>query len=88
MLHKNLLDVLVHAGLTREGDAFIVPTGLSVTVYLDVADQALIVDRVVRVEIGSDIAVIVTHRKEKYAVEVASVGAVRFHPEATAAGYA
>jgi hypothetical protein len=88
MLHKNLLDVLGRGGLQRDGDAFVVPSGLSVTVYLDVGQEALIVDRVQRVEVGGEIAVVVTHRRERYAVELDAVCAVRFHPEGGGAGYA
>jgi len=88
MLHKNLLDVLGRGGLTRDGDSFVVPTGLSVTVYLDVGQEALIVDRVARLEIGTELAVVVTHRRERYAVELDSVSAIRFHPEGSGPGYA
>ena len=65
-----------------------VPSGLSVTVYLDVGDEALIVDRVTRVEVGTEIAVVITHRRERYAVELDAVSAVRFHPEGGGPGYA
>jgi hypothetical protein len=88
MLHKNLLDVLARGGLAREGEAFVVPTGLSVTVYLDIADEALIVDRVSRVEVGTEIAMVVTHRRERYACELDSICAVRFHAEGNGPGYA
>ena len=88
MLHKNLLDVLTRGGLTRDGDSFAVPAGLSVTVYLDIAEEALIVDKVARIELGAEVVAIVTARKERYAVEVEQVSAVRFHPESNGPGYA
>ena len=88
MQHKNLLDVLARGGLTRDGDAFVVPGGLSVTVYLDVGREALIVDRVIRLELGGEVATVVTHRKERYAVELDAIAAVRFHPEGGGPGYA
>jgi hypothetical protein len=88
MQHKNLLDVLAHGGLTRDGDVFNVPHGLSVTVYLDVADQALVIDRVSKVEVSAEIATVLTGRKERYAVEVTAIAAVRFQQEGNAAGYA
>jgi hypothetical protein len=88
MQHKNLLEVLAHGGLTRDGDVFNVPHGLSVTVYLDLADQTLCVDRVSKVEVNAELATITTARKERYAVELDQVTAVRFQPEGNAAGYA
>jgi hypothetical protein len=88
MLHKNLIDALGRGGLGRDGDAFVTPSGLTVTVYLRIAEEALVVDRVMRIEVGPEIAVVITHRKERYAVELDAVAAVRFHPEGTGAGYA
>lgn len=88
MLHKNLLDVLTRGGLQRDGDAFAVPPGLSVTVYLDLGEEALIVDRVTRIEVGGETSTIVTSRKERYAVELEAIRAVRFHPESAGPGYA
>lgn len=80
--------MLTHGGLTRDGDAFVVPQGLSVTVYLDVGQEALIVDRVARIEVGAELAAVVTARKERYAAELDTVRAVRFHPETVGPGYA
>ena len=88
MLHKNLLDILGRGGLQRDGDTFVVPSGLSVTVYLDVGQEALIVDRVARIEVGTEVIFVVTARKERYAVESDAISAVRFHPESNGPGYA
>jgi hypothetical protein len=88
MLHKNLIDVLARGGLTRDGDAFVVPQGLAVTVYLDIGEEALIVDRVARIEVGGEVAAVVTHRKERYAIELDGLAAVRFHSEGGGPGYA
>jgi hypothetical protein len=88
MVHKNLLDVLARGGLTKDGEAFVVPNGLSVTVYLELGHESLIVDRVQRIEVGPEVAAIVTHRKERYAFELDAFSAVRFHPEGSGAGYA
>lgn len=65
-----------------------VPSGLSVTVYLGIGQESLIVDRIARLEVGGEIAVLVTHRRERYAVELDAISAVRFHPEGGGAGYA
>lgn len=80
--------MLTQGGLTRDGDVFVVPNGLSVTVYLHVTAEALIVDRVARIELSSETASVVTHRKERYAVELDQLRAVRFHPEGSGPGYA
>ncbi len=88
MLHKNLIDALGRGGLERDGDAFITPGGVMLTVYLRIADEALVVDRVMRLEIGPEIAVVVAHRKERYVVELDAIAAIRVHPEGNAAGYA
>jgi hypothetical protein len=88
MLHKNLIDALSRGGLGRDGDAFTTPSGLTLTVYLRIADEALVVDRVVRVEVGTELATVTTYRKERYVVELDAVAAVRLHPEGNAAGYA
>ena len=60
MQHKNLLDVLARGGLGKDGDAFVTPSGLSVTVYLDLGQEALIVDRVARVEVGAEVTIVPT----------------------------
>ena len=88
MLQKNLIDVLANGGLTRDGDTFVVPSGTTVTVYLGITNEALIVDRVARIEVGGEIASIVTARKERYAVELDQIRAVRFHAEHSGPGYA
>jgi len=88
MQHKNLLDVLTRGGLGKDGDAFVVPNGLSVTVYLDLGQEALIVDRVARIEVGAEVIVVATARKERYAIEVDGITVVRFHPESNGPGYA
>jgi len=88
MLHKNLVDVLTQGGLHRDGDTFSVPANLSVTAYLDVGQESLIVDRVARLQLFAELAVITTHRKERYAVEVEAVRAIRFLPDGAGPGYA
>lgn len=88
MQHKNLVDVLTQGGLTRDGDTFVVAANQSVTAYLDVGQEALIVDRVAKIALTAEVVVITTARKERYAVELDAFRAVRFHAEGGGAGYA
>ena len=87
MQAKNLLDILGKNEFRKEGDAFHAPSGVSCSVYLGVGDDALVIDRVSTVEVAGDIATIVTLRRERYAVEVVEVRAVRVTPEASGPGY-
>jgi hypothetical protein len=56
-------------------------------VYLGFGDDALVVDRVTSIELSGEIATVVTQRRERYAVEVLEVRAVRVTPEASGPGY-
>lgn len=87
MLHKNLIEVLGGSGLTKDGDAYVVPAGLGVTVYLSLGDETLVVDRVSRLEVGAELATVATTRKERYVVELDAVTAFRFQPEGAGPGY-
>jgi hypothetical protein len=88
MLHKNLVDALTQGGLAKDGDTFVVPSNLSVTVYLDVGQESLIVDRVSRLQLQTELAIVTTHRKERYVIELDAVRAVRFLPDGAGPGYA
>ena len=87
MIHKNLLDILGRQGFTRDGDTFHLAGGHTCSVYLAYADESLILDKVNTVEITPEIAVLVTQRRERYAVELAEVRCVRVTPEPTGPGY-
>jgi len=56
-------------------------------VYLGFGDDALIIDRVSAVEIAGDVAIVVTQRKERYAVEIEEIRAIRVTPESAGPGY-
>ena len=87
MQAKNLPDILAKNDFKKDGDAFHVPAGVSCSVYLGLGDDALVIDRVTSIEIGGDVATIVTQRRERYGVEIAEVRAVRVTPEASGPGY-
>ncbi|HVK78366.1 MAG TPA: hypothetical protein VM734_33905 [Kofleriaceae bacterium] len=55
--------------------------------YLGFGDDALIIDRVSAVEIAGDVAIVVTQRKERYAVEIEEIRAIRVTPESAGPGY-
>lgn len=87
MQAKNLLDILAHTEFRKDGDIHHVPTGVSCSVYLGFGDDALVIDRVTSVEVKGDIAALVTFRRERYAVEVTEIRALRVTPEAAGPGY-
>lgn len=87
MQAKNLPDILGKNGFKKDGDAFHAPAGSSCSVYLGLGDDALVIDRVTTIELSGEIATIVTLRRERYAVEVVEVRAVRVTPEASGPGY-
>ena len=87
MIHKNLLDILARQGFTRDGDAFHLTSGHACSLYLAYADESLILDKVVAVEVTPEIAVAVTQRRERYAVELSEIRCIRVTPEPTGPGY-
>lgn len=87
MQAKNLPDILGKNGFKKDGDAFHAPAGVSCSVYLGLGDDALVVDRVSSLELAGEVVTIVTLRRERYAVEIAEVRAVRVTPEASGPGY-
>lgn len=86
MIHKNLIDILGRQGFTRDGDGFHLGSG-ACSVYLSYGDASLIVDKVTALEITEAIAVLVTQRRERYAVELSEIHCVRVTPEASGPGY-
>ncbi len=84
---KNLLDILAHNGFRKDGDTHHVPAGVSCTVYIGLGDEALVIDRVSSVETAGEVATLVTLRRERYAIEIAELRALRVIPEASGPGY-
>ena len=87
MIHKNLLDILGRQGFTRDGDHFHLTGGSACSVYLAYSEESLILDKVTGIEVTPEIAVLVTQRRERYAVELTEIRCVRMIPEATGPGY-
>jgi hypothetical protein len=81
MQHKNLLDVFTRQALTRDGDTWNVPAGVSATVYLSFDEESLIIDRVTKLEVTAELGYVVTARKERYAFELETLRALRFVSE-------
>jgi len=81
MQHKNLIDILGRQSAVRDGDAWVVPAGVQVTVYLSLDEESLIIDKVTRLELTADLAMISTQRRERYAVELEGIRALRFHTD-------
>ncbi|MCL4224042.1 MAG: hypothetical protein KJZ91_06150 [Myxococcales bacterium] len=55
--------------------------------YLGLTDEPLVIDRVATIETAGEVAAIITQRRERYAVEIAEIRAVRITPEASGPGY-
>jgi hypothetical protein len=87
MQAKNLLDILLRNDFRKDGDTHHVAGGVTCSVYLGFGDDALVIDRVTTLEVVGDIATLITFRRERYAVEVSEIRAVRVTPEATGPGY-
>ena len=87
MIHKNLLDILGRQGFTRDGDTFHLAGGHACSIYLTYGDEALIIDKVNSVEVGPEVAVVVTQRRERYAVELSEIRCVRLTAEGAGPGY-
>lgn len=87
MIQKNLLDILGRQGFTRDGDTFHLGSGHSCSIYLSHSDESLIIDKVTAVEVSPEIAIIVTVRRERYAVELSEIRCVRTTAEAAGPGY-
>ncbi|HUQ01440.1 MAG TPA: hypothetical protein VM261_03045 [Kofleriaceae bacterium] len=87
MQAKNLPDILGKNGFKKDGETFLAPAGSSCSVYLGLGDDALVVDRVTSLELSGDVATVVTQRRERYAVEISEIRAVRVTPEASGPGY-
>lgn len=87
MIHKNLIDILGRQGFTRDGDGFHLGGGGACSVYLSYGEESLILDKVTAIELTEEIAIVVTQRRERYAVELSEVHCVRVTPEASGPGY-
>ncbi|MBP6628212.1 MAG: hypothetical protein KBG28_11535 [Kofleriaceae bacterium] len=78
MQHKQLLQLLTQLGWVKEtASAYLAPDGAQATLYLEPGDEALIIDRVSRIDVGDDTAVVTTHRRERYGVGLDAIAAVR-----------
>ncbi len=66
------------------------PSDVEATVYVAIiaGAEALVIDRVTWLEIGAEMAVIGTARKERYVVACEQVAAVRFGGKGGGPGYA
>jgi hypothetical protein len=84
---KNLVDILVRNGFSKDGDAYHVPAATDCSVYIGLGEDALVIDRVNTIETSGEVAAVVTQRRERYACEVAEVRAVRVTPESSGPGY-
>jgi hypothetical protein len=67
-----------HGGCTRDGNAVIVPDDSESSLYVSLGSEVLIIDRVRRVELDDDVAVVKTARRETYAVAYEDVRTARF----------
>jgi hypothetical protein len=79
MTRDQLIDVLARLGLTRDGDAFLPPSGLNAMVYLGVDREPIVVDHVTRIDVAANLVVVTSQRKdriEKFGAGVESVRAV------------
>jgi hypothetical protein len=91
MTSKVLTEVMTsQGGCQRDGSRLLVPADSECTVYVQIITgaEALVLDRVAWMEVGAEMAVIGTSRKEKYVVACEQVAAVRFMPRSGGAGYA
>jgi len=87
MQAKNLLDILARQGFKADGPVHHLGTSSTCSVYLGYGEDSLIVDRVSAIEVAGEIAIVLTQRQERYAVEVGDVRAVRVTPDASGPGY-
>lgn len=81
MQHKNLIDILGRHGFARDGEAWVVPQPVQATVYLSLDEESLIIDKVARIEVYGEHALVVTQRRERYAVEIEGIRALRLFSE-------
>ena len=66
------------------------PADVEATIYVSIiaGAEALVIDRVTWLEIGAEMAVIGTGRKERYVVACEQISAVRFSGKGGGPGYA
>jgi hypothetical protein len=87
MQQATAIEILARQGLSRDGEVFVAPAGVVVSVYLANGTQSLVLDRVASIALVGDVALITTARKEVYGVELADVRAVRTTPDTSGPGY-
>ena len=91
MTSKVLTEVMTsQGGCQRDGSRLLVPGDVETTAYVSIVAgaEALVLDRGVWMEIGAEMVVMATSRKERYVVACEQVAAVRFSPKGGGAGYA
>ncbi len=74
-------------GCTKDNDKLLVPKHTATTLYATIGDESLIVDRVVSLKLGNEVAVAATSRGERYALAFEDIRAVRFAGGSGGAGY-
>ncbi|HET6611086.1 MAG TPA: hypothetical protein VFG83_03820 [Kofleriaceae bacterium] len=84
--------VLAHifsaAGGSKDGSRLQAPEGEPMTAYITLGQEALIIDRVVEIDLADEVATIVTAKKERYFVPIDDVRALRVGTSGHGAGYA
>lgn len=83
-----LAEILTGAGGSKDGARVTAPDGESITIYVSMGLEPLIVDRVTAVELADEMATLITAKKERYFVAYEDLRAVRFGGQGPGPGYA
>ncbi len=87
MTNKVLAEILVeHGGGRKEGDSIQLPSDSEATLFASLGAEPLIIGKVLRIELGTELVVAVT-RKERYALAYEDLRALRFSRSDSGAGY-
>ncbi len=89
MTNKALAEILIKYGDGRQTGARVeIPPSVEATLFVNFAEEGLVIDRVRAVELGTEFAVVGTTRGDRYVLLYEDVRAVRFgHSSGSAAGY-
>ena len=88
MTHKVLTDIFTRQGnCRRDGDTVHVPKEAEACLFVALGAESLIVERIVRLELDTDVLSAITARRERYCVAYEDVRAVRFGDSDSHTGY-
>jgi len=84
MTSKVLAEILTeHGSFERDGDRLTAPEDCSATMFVSLGQGSFVIERISEVDLGADVVISTTSKRERFAVAYEDVRVVRFGTRAT-----